>query len=369
MAEYGKSELKAALTAKKGAKLRMVVGVDGFVDEIIHVVAKRKDFSSFTRVETIEDFGKRILNAAGLSTNIELVTAQTKLGGNGPILANALLEYGANLTYVGALGNPIHPVFQPLAEKAENAFAIGEPGHTDALEFSDGKLMLGKHAYLGRIRWEGFKNALGGIEKTIELIGSSDLIGMVNWTMIPHMNEIWKGILEEVLPKTTEGSRPVAFFDLADPEKRTKEDIKEAMDLIGEYTKHTKTILGLNKKELYEIAEVVGVPASGLEQTTKDVYGKLGIYCLVVHPTKEACCVADGEYYHVDGPYCANPILTTGAGDNFNAGFCLGQALGIDPGNSLLLGVSTSGYYVRNAKSPTYDDVIKFVGDWQDGNI
>jgi sugar/nucleoside kinase (ribokinase family) len=85
----------------------------------------------------------------------------------------------------------------------------------------------------------------------------------------------------------------------------------------------------------------------------------------VVHPTKEASSCVGGKYFHTDGPFAPKPVLTTGAGDNFNAGFCLGQALGLPESDSLLLAVATSGFYVRNAKSPTYDDVIGFLKNWE----
>ncbi|MDR1542064.1 MAG: carbohydrate kinase family protein [Clostridiales bacterium] len=369
--EASKTELHSQLSAKKDVKLNMIVGVDGFVDEIIHVVAQRKDFKSFTRIMNIEEFGNRIVRAAGLSTNIELVTAQTKLGGNGPILANALLEYGADLSYIGAVGSPdIHPVFKPMSDKAANVYSLCEPGHTDALEFMDGKLMLGKHAGLDAITWDRFKEVLGGLEKTADTLSKADLLALVNWTMIPNMSDIWQSIIDEVFPLLPDRKeKPAIFFDLADPEKRTIEDIRHAMDLISKFEPKFKSILGLNKKELYEIAAVYGVAAETFEDTLKYTYEKLGIYCLVVHPTKDAACCANGEYFHVDGPYCEKPVLTTGAGDNFNAGFCLGQALGISPLNSLLLGVSTSGFYVRNAKSPSIDDLLKFLIDWESGKL
>jgi sugar/nucleoside kinase (ribokinase family) len=106
-----------------------------------------------------------------------------------------------------------------------------------------------------------------------------------------------------------------------------------------------------------------------MAKTIKATYDKLGIYCLVVHPVKSASCCIGGEVFYVDGPYCEKPVLTTGAGDNFNAGFCLGQSLGLTPMSSLTLGVSTSGFYVRNGKSPAYDDVIGFAKQWSEGKI
>ena len=66
----------------------------------------------------------------------------------------------------------------------------------------------------------------------------------------------------------------------------------------------------------------------------------------------------------VDGPLVLRPLITTGAGDHFNAGFCLGQLLGLDNSHALLVGVSTSGHYVRTAQSPTPQDLIAMLRNW-----
>ena len=373
-------ELIEKLRLKKGFSLNMMVGIDGFVDEIIHVVDKRTDFKNYTRIRTIADFGSRISNASGLSTNLEMVTVDAKLGGNGPILSNALMEYGVNLTYIGALGKPdIHPVFHPMVKKANAIYSLCDPGRSDACEFEDGKIMLGKHSTLKDITWDSVKNALGGAEGVAALIKDCHLFGMENWTMIPNMSDIWEGIIKEVfalLPTAaTVEEKPLVFFDLADPEKRTKEDIFKAMTLIKQFEEKFRVILGLNEKEIYEISAVLDISiepqesAGMLKSAVLKVYKKLGIYCLMVHPVKSACCAIGGQYYNIEGPYCKNPKLTTGAGDNLNAGFCLGMSLGPDALSCLALGVCTSGYYVRNAKSPNFEQVIKFAELWSTKNI
>ena len=360
-------KLCMVLEDKKNSELSMIIGLDGFVDEIVHLVDRRQDFENFTRITTLTAFGERVTRAAGFSTNVEMVTVQLKLGGNGPILSNALLAYGVNLTYIGALGEPIHPVFQNMASNSEKIYSLCDPGHTHALEFEDGKLLMGKLTTLNKITWDKFKSVVGTPKQIAAMLNKCDLFGMENWTMIPYMSSIWQGMIDEVFPLMTKGgNKPLAFFDLADPEKRTIEDILAAMELIGKFETKFNTILGLNEKELYEIASVFGIKSDGLKNTTMETCKKLGLYCLVVHPVKEACCCINGQYYQTEGPYCKNPILTTGAGDNFNAGFCLGQALGLDPVTSLTLGVCTSGFYVRNAKSPTYNEVIDFAKKWMD---
>jgi len=366
------SRLHTALEDKDFLSINAVIGVDGFVDEIIHVVDTRETAEDYSRLKTINGLGERILKAAGLSANIEFVPVQVKLGGNGPILANALVEYGNNVTYVGALGKPdIHPVFKDMAERCSDIISVANPGHTDAVEFEDGKLMLGKLETIKDINWDNIKEQID-VKDLAELLDDTDLLGLENWTMVPYMNGIWEGLIEEVFPllKNKE-KRRIAFFDLADPEKRTNEAILEALKILERFRPEFNVILGLNKKEAVEIAEVLDLEVANLyndaldlEELTTKVAKELDIYCLVVHPVDKASAYCNGEYYETVGPYTANPKLTTGAGDNFNAGFCLAQSLGLPVQLSLVMGVSTSGFYVRNAKSPTKEGVLEFLESW-----
>lgn len=351
--------------------LAAVVGFDGFVDEIIHVVDKRVNFENYTRIETISALAERIGRAAGLSTNIELVPKQVKLGGNGPIMANALRSFGVKITYIGCLGYPdIHAVFKELAEASET-YSISQPGHTDALEFDDGKLMLGKIEVLKEINWDNI-TARVPEDKLVDIFGRSQLVSMVNWTMIPYMNDIWEQLLDKILPQIKTDTKPLAFFDLADPEKRSEHDIAQALDIIQRFQQYYRVILGLNRKEASEIATVLGVKLSdkpeavSLQEITEAIAAKMELYCLVVHPTAEAGTVMEGNFVQVDGPYTSKPKLTTGAGDNFNAGFCLGQALGLSPAECLITGTGTSGFYVRNMRSPSFAELKSFLELWSE---
>src|SRR5213593_616546 len=105
--------------------VKATIGLDGFVDEIIAVVDTRKNHEHYEPVRTIDALGQKIRAAAGESSNYELVVKQMKLGGNGPIMANALASAGMSVTYIGNLGYPnIHPVFADLAKKA-TVYSIG----------------------------------------------------------------------------------------------------------------------------------------------------------------------------------------------------------------------------------------------------
>jgi hypothetical protein len=370
-----KQTLRSILKQKNPTTLNMVIGFDGFVDEIIDVVDKRSDSEHYDRVDTISSLAKRIARAANLSTNIELVPTIKKIGGNGPIMCNALSEHKSNITYIGALGYPtIDDVFAPMAEKV-NLISIATNGHTDALEFDDGKLMLGKMASLNDVTYNNLLKAIKK-EDLVSLLDKADLFATVNWSMLPYMTDLWGSLIEHILPALSQKKRHM-FVDLADPEKRENDDIILALKRLEAFKSKFKVTLGLNKKEAYDIANILHLFKTSdlenmsvpLKELSLKLYEYLSIDTLVIHPLERACCVMNNTYYEVMGPYTPKPKLTTGAGDNFNSGFMLGQLLELDPEQALLTGVSTSGFYVREAHSPTYNELIDFLNAWDSDSL
>jgi len=345
-----------------------LLGFDGFVDQIIRVVDKRQSPQEYSAISTLSKFSERVAEAAGKSTNLELVVEKMKLGGNGPIMAEALATFGVQVTYIGNLGYPtVHSVFEDLAKRAQ-VISIAEPCHTDALEFEDGKLMLGKLASLNHINYENLIHHVGE-QKMQQLFDEANLAGLLNWTMIPAMNGIWKNVLEKICPRLPAEKNRLVFFDLADPAKRLPGDILEALEWIGRFQKYFKVILGLNEKESLEIANVLGIRSKDnspevLEDLAVALRDRLQIHLVVIHPLQFACAASSGTSARVGGPWDPKPLISTGAGDHFNAGFCMGSLLGFDLQMSLLTGVATSGFYVRTAKSPTLDELVHFLRNW-----
>src|SRR5512136_484101 len=214
--EQTASQLLAAVG--QASQMTAFVGLDGFVDDILHVVDKRESADNYLRLPTIAQLAERLAGAAGRSTNVELVSQLNKLGGNGPIMANALASFGLKVSYLGILGYPnLHPVFADFAKRAE-VHSIAEPGYTDALEFDDGKVMLGKHQSLKQMNWENIKARVDQ-EQFAAKFGTADLVGFVNWTMLTCMSDIWAAVLAEICP-SMKGLPRTLFVDLADPEKR-----------------------------------------------------------------------------------------------------------------------------------------------------
>lgn len=341
-----------------------LIGLDGFVDEIIAVVDKRYADGRFDPIHTISAMGDKIRAAAGESSNYELVVRQQKLGGNGPIMAHALACLGLDVTYIGSLGFPeVHPVFRPFAEKAR-VLSIAQAGHTDALEFEDGKIMLGKYESLRAVSWPSILERVG-LERFTSLVRQSTFVGMVNWTMLPEMSRIWENMLEQVVPNL-QGARPTLFVDLADPEKRTPQDIRSALGLLTRFSESLDVILGLNLKEAMEVSAVLNLasrpdPEASIAALSTSIRERLSLDCVVTHPRRAAAASTSESSARFEGPFVSHPKISTGAGDHFNAGFCLGRILGLDLEESLCCGVASSGYYVRSAESPTLRQLADFI--------
>jgi sugar/nucleoside kinase (ribokinase family) len=348
---------------------RAVLGLDGFVDTIVTPVAQRSgQGDDFTPIRTIPEFAQRIAGAAGKSTNIEFYPLMDKLGGNGPIMAYALLAAGMDITYIGALGKPsIHPVFLDFATRAE-VFSLCEPATTTAVEFGDGKLMFGQLRTLDDITMEGIESVMGA-EKFRETLANADLVSLVNWTMIPNMTDILSSLVEVVLPALPTRAGRIFFFDLADPEKRSREDLLEVLNIISRFGAFGSVTLGLNMKEAQRVHAELGfsprgVSADDLRAIAEDIRLKIDLHTVVVHPRESAACATPEGTFWVPGPYTDQPLITTGAGDHFNAGFSHGQILGLPPEACLGLGVCTSGHYVRTGQSPSLDDLERFLENW-----
>lgn len=353
---------------KKKAPPPCFIGFDGFTDEIAVAVDQRKDTENFTLIPSIGAFSKRIAKASGKSGNIELVTRETKIGGNGPILASGLVEGGHRVILAGTLGEKeIEPLFKPLAEKCLKVFSFAPSSHSDAIEFSDGKIILGKHKPLQTLTAEKTLKKIG-IKALIEALNDSKLFVSANWTMIPMINDLWEALIKKIVPKLSKKKRYL-FVDFADPAKRTDGDLKRALELLQKFNKSFEVVLGLNLSEAERIAKLMKIRAKSAELLAKKLLETLKLSQIVIHSPKFACTFGQKFSFCEKTPYIATPAIKTGAGDNFNAGYCSGLLYDLSPHESLLLGIATSGFYVRNRKSPTLEQLAFFLESWHKNRV
>ena len=55
------------------------------------------------------------------------------------------------------------------------------------------------------------------------------------------------------------------------------------------------------------------------------------------------------------------PKLSTGGGDNFNAGYAYGILQGMTPPEALTVANEVSGFYVSHGHSPNRDELIRWI--------
>lgn len=369
----------AGLESGDLSSVRAVVGFDGFIDSIIRVVDQRHSMkpNDFRPVTTITGFADRCAAAAGKSTNMELHVVERRFGGNGPLFASAMGNLGASVTFIGAVGMPdeptqLSPVYQPMADRCERVFPVAPAASTDALEFDDGKLMLGKTASVQAVSWQLLRETVG-LDTLKELFERSTTIGIVNWVMLQGVEGIWRGLMDEVLPGLTRETPRRMFIDLCDPAKRTDEDVRRAAGFLTELNSHVQLTLGLNQAEAERMGQILGVDiyegpgnqslGSAMQHAAASIRARLGISCCVVHPREGAAAADTQSSAWFEGPFTARPKISTGAGDHFNGGFALAQALGLSLDECLAAGCATSGAYVRDAASPGIERLIEFLRD------
>jgi len=382
--ERAEIALSAAAALRKagpeGVRARKaLVGFDGFIDCMIHVVSRRHSMrmDDFSRIPSIAAFADRCALASGKSANIELFVNEERFGGNGPLFAGAMAQIGMGTTYIGAVSDPsdeakVHPIFQPFADRCDKVVPIGPPATTEALEFEDGKLMLGKTGNVQRVTWD-LLVSLFGIDGITGLVDQADVIGIVNWVMMGGVNGIWDGLTEHILPNLSKNENRRIFIDLADPAKRSDEDLGGAFTRLTAMSRHVPVTLGLNQSEAERLARVLDIDlyegpgnqsvSTAMQHAAEHIREHLKLGAVVVHNRFGASAADDETSAWFDGPFTTRPKISTGAGDHFNGGFSCGHALGLPLAQCLAVACATSGVYVRDAVSPNLDRLAGFLED------
>ncbi len=339
---------------------QVTVGFDGFVDTIAKII-KKKDHKASTYFSLTDELGTYILEKSGKNFSLELDYVNVKIGGNTPIMCNALGTMGASVNCIGALGQDYtHPVFKKLATVC-NLHSFGDPGTAIALEFQNGKIIFSQMGSLNKMGWEQVKEKIG-IDTLKSLYHSSDVFAILNWSEIETSTEIWKGMLKDVIQPDHTIEKSI-FFDLSDCSSRTEDDINEMLDLLNKFSSHAFVTLGLNLNEAQTLNTILNNRKAdhSLNTLAENIYKKLTIETLVLHAAKEAVAINKNGMYSNKSYFFESPKISTGAGDNFNAGFIAAQLLHCDLETCLLFGHAVSALYVQDGESPGIEKLIEFL--------
>ena len=136
------------------------------------------------------------------------------------------------------------------------------------------------------------------------------------------------------------------------------------MELLNAFSVYWDVVLSLNLNEAIIVHSVLTKKKQGeedLEKMCEEIFEKLNIDTVVVHTSKQSLARNTDGLHTRKSFYIQSPAISSGAGDNFNAGFCIGKLMGLETGTSLLLGHATSSLYMQSTNSPTVAEVLEFL--------
>jgi len=360
---------KAKTAVAAPTKLSGLCGFDGFID-------------TFVRLQTpasMAEFGPKVAAAAGIAASYPVRHLGDKFGGNGPLFAAALNDiHGGKIdvTYIGAMGRgEVLPIYQEaLGGKTKRLYTLAQPAHTTCLEFTDGKVMLCDMAACAEVTWERVLECIGQSALDAEL-KSASFISAVNWGKLPHAGPIWSHLAARLAELGRPAKEVFFFMDLAEFETRPVADRKDLLDRLPAITRQCQTMLSFNLKEAWQMGEVFGgayqgrKDADSVAELAAFLRARIAVDRIIIHPNDGAACASAAGTVYVPGPFCREPLISTGAGDNFGAG-CLAAALkGVDDAGILLAGNCASGHFVRSGRSASFADMLKLLGDWSAGTL
>ncbi|MEI6047421.1 MAG: hypothetical protein WCS03_00855 [Bacteroidota bacterium] len=344
------------------ADISAFLGFDACIDNIVRVVKDKNENDEHGFYINSRQFGEFLISKEHKSCGIELHTDLSKIGGNMVITGNALGNLGVRADCVGTFGLPeILPVFKSISANC-TLHTVGETISATALEFNDSKFILFDPGPYNNLNWEGIKTILG-IEKIKELFSGKQLISFLNWSEIQNSSQIWHGILEEIIPSINSSSRAKYFFtDFSDCSRKTKDEIKSAIDLLGRFRKYFKVIISLNQNEADLVAGAFEICGSDSDvEFVEMLFRVIKADILIIHRPKDAIAFDGVVFEKCDTFFCEEPKILTGGGDNFNAGFCYSLFLEFNLFQSLIVANAVSGAYVKTGISPGINNLIDFL--------
>ena len=362
-------EFKAKTAATTSVRLSGLCGFDGFID-------------TFVRLQTppsMAEFGPKLTAAAGVAASYPVRHEGDKFGGNGPLFAAALNDIYAgqiDVTYMGALGHPgVLPIFQAaLSKKTKGLYTLGRAAQTTCLEFTDGKVMLNDMSACAEVTWERLLECVGQSTLDAEL-QTAAFISAVNWGKLPHAGEIWSQLATRLAQLGVSAKKVYYFMDLAEFETRPLADREELLARMPAITRQCQTLLSFNLKEAWQMGEVFGgayhgrKDADSVAELAAFLRSRIAVDRVIVHPNNGAACASAAGTVYVPGPFCREPLISTGAGDNFGAG-CLAAVLkGLNDAGIALAGNCASGHFVRSGRSASFANMVKLLDAWAAGTL
>ena len=345
---------------------KVTLGIDGFVDEVWQVISVRKSENDFTLFNKMRDFAKAVYDCGEGGYANEIIHKRRSYGGFTANTGKAVGRLGIDTTLLGLFGHKtVDPVFEDFSDFCRFVSA-GNPGRCQIFEFLDGKLMLPYVEEITRINWAYLVDTMS-VEKLGALFLDADIVGLGYWSQLRYFDELVAKLCEHFL---LPGKCSRLFFDLADIRKRDKHALLNTLQSLTVLGKKIPMTVSLNEHEAERLFSYMGRDFAWDKPDNADkdidyVRRQTGLDELIVHTPyfAVASTATEGTVVRCQR-YCENPVITTGAGDNFNGGYVAASACQdkLSLAERLAVGNAVTGFYVTNGYSPNKTELIDFIG-------
>jgi len=347
--------------SQAGSEFTAAAGFDMVVDNVVRIVKQKDQHGNKQYFQTIEEFGQYILSKKNMSCSLETEIQESKIGGNMAIFSNALGNLGIRVHCIGSMGFP--EIYRPFHNMSDycTLHSVCDTVECSALEFDDGKVMMSSMEPLEELSWETMAKRMKE-QEIVNHFKNSQLIALLNWSELTRASALFASVFEKCIEGKAQDKNKLVLIDLSDVSRKPEEEVLHILKLTECFSKYRTTIFSMNENEcrliyhaLFEHDEEI------IEEMSRRISETLRIDYLIIHLRDRSYGYHDGKMALEQGYYTAKPKLSTGGGDNFNAGFVLGILESLSLDDCLYLGNSVAGYYVRTGKSPVPQQLHDFI--------
>lgn len=338
---------------------KVLLGCDGFIDEVYQIVDVRKSLTDFTGMDDMKVFGELIVKRSGGGLGLEISPKRRCSGGFTPNTGRVLAFLGLKPTLVGLYGRKeIDPAFEELKENCK-LVSLGDSALTLVFEFSNGKVLLSDLKAVAEYTWKDFV-AFFNEKELSTMFSGLDIVGLGYWSLTPDFDNFLKGIVSQ-FANTPPPKR--MFFDFADIKKKSNDSLFASLSLIKEFNRKIPMTISLNEHEGADLFAKFNftcrLDPAGMAADLTSVRKEIGIDELVIHTPhfSVASNELEGDGF-VMQDFQKKVIRTAGAGDTFNGGYVSASLGDLELKERLVIANAATSFFVTHATAPTKQEML-----------
>lgn len=356
---WGDLELDKVTDYLRNVQGKVVLGIDGFIDQVWQVVETRTTNNEIVLIDKMKRFGEIIVERGEGGMANELIKKRRSCGGFVANTGRTIGKLDMSPVLLAMFGKDIvDPIFNEFMKDC-TVISVGDPVVSNILEFSDGKIMMPYLKELLEFNWDQLVQRMGH-DKLKSIFAEADIVSLGYWSNMPEFDKLITNINENYF---NEKCPKKMFFDFANIKKRSVEAIKQTFKVLGGLNDKIPMTLSLNEHEAALLFsyydETLTENMDSVAAITNSIREKINLEEVIVHTPHYAIASSRTEGIGMAiQDYSISPIVTTGAGDTFNGGYmisCLGD-LNID--ERLAISNATTSFYINNGFPPSKEELI-----------